>query len=103
VRSALAGQEGTHWQIRHTDIDNAPFGREVHWNSAFVHLIAAAGRIRQSMTGEPLPAATERALAWFNLPLFLGVVILFSSWAGANRPGRRRVGRARNGRIPLVL
>ena len=86
LRYALALQEGAPWQVRFTDIDNAPAGREVHWNSAFAHLIAAAGRIEQARTGGPLPLATERALAWFNLPLFLGLAVLFSAWM-ARRAG----------------
>ena len=86
VRYALALQEGAPWQVRFTDIDNAPAGREVHWNSAFAHLIAAAGRIEQARTDGPLPLATERALAWFNLPLFLGLAVLFSAWT-ARRAG----------------
>jgi tetratricopeptide (TPR) repeat protein len=81
LRYALATQEGGPWQVRFTDIDNAPRGREMHWNSAFVHLISLAGRIEQSRTGLPLARATENALAWFNLPLLLGCVVIFSTWA----------------------
>lgn len=83
VRYALAVQEGAPWQVRSTDIDNAPAGREVHWSSAFVHLVATAGRVQRAFSGEPLPTATENALAWFNLPLFLAVVIAFSAWVTA--------------------
>lgn len=82
VRYALAVQEGGPWRTRWTDIDNAPVGREVHWTSGFVHLIAVAGRLRQRFTGEPLSVATEGALAWFNLPLFMLVVMFFSWWVG---------------------
>jgi tetratricopeptide (TPR) repeat protein len=81
VRYALACDETGAWQLRYTDIDNAPRGRELHWSSAFAHLVARAGRIQQRMTGEPLPRATENALAWFNLPLLLATIIIFSSWA----------------------
>jgi len=80
TRLALAEREGAPWRVRHTDIDNAPEGRPVYWNSAFVHLIAAAGRIESVVTGAPVARATEQSLAWFNLPLFLLVVILFSTW-----------------------
>lgn len=83
VRYALACQEGAPWQVRFTDTDNAPQGREVHWNSAFVHLVSLAGRVQRMVTGEPLPRATESALAWFNLPLLLGCVIGFSAWVAA--------------------
>lgn len=86
VRYALAIDEGGPWRVRRTEDDNAPRGREVHWNSAFAHLIAYAGRMRHDRTGEPVGIATERALAWFNLPLFLMVVVLFSGWT-ARRAG----------------
>src|SRR5262249_37172384 len=57
TRYALALQEGSERRLRHTDIDNAPAGRDVHWNSAFAHLVADAGRIRHAFTGEPLETA----------------------------------------------
>jgi hypothetical protein len=80
TRYAIAVEAGAPWQVRWTDIDNAPTGREVHWNSVLVHLIAAAGRVRSLFLGEPLATATENALAWLNLPIFLATVIVFSSW-----------------------
>lgn len=86
VRYALAVEEGGPWRVRWTDIDNAPVGREVHWSSGLVHVIAAAGRLRSAFTHERLPRATEGALAWLNLPLFIGVVVFFSSWV-ARRAG----------------
>ena len=86
MRHALALEEGAPAQVRFTDTDNVPFGREVHWNSAFAHLIAAAGRLEQARTGVPLPRATEDALRWFNLPLFLAFMVLCSAWT-ARRAG----------------
>jgi tetratricopeptide (TPR) repeat protein len=86
VRYALAVQEGGPWRVRWTDIDNAPAGREVHWSSGLVHIISSAGRLRSAFTHEPLPRATEGALAWINLPLFIGVVVFFSWWV-ARRTG----------------
>jgi hypothetical protein len=79
VQLAVGLSEHRGWRVRATDIDNAPRGREVHWSSAFVHLVAVAGYFRRAFTDEPVGTAIERALAWFNLPLFLGIVILFSS------------------------
>lgn len=79
TRLALTAQQGGPWRIRSTNIDNAPLGRRVYWNSAFVHLVAAAGRVRALATHERLPTATERARRWFNAPLFLLVVVIFSS------------------------
>ena len=42
VRYALTFDAGAPWRVRFTPNDNAPAGREVHWNSAFAHLLAAA-------------------------------------------------------------
>lgn len=80
VRYALDFEKGAPWRVRTTQKDNAPQGREVHWNSAFAHGVAAGGKVQAALTGEPLSLATERSLAWLNLPLFLGAVALFSTW-----------------------
>ncbi len=79
VRFALALDSTGDWQLRHTDIDDAPDGRAVHWSSAFAHVVALGGKLRRASTGEPLTLATERSLAWINLPLFLAVVVLVST------------------------
>jgi len=86
TRYAVALQAGAPARVRFTDTDNAPLGREVHWDSGFAHALAAAGRLEQARTGGALPQATERALAWFNLPLLLGLIGLFSAYA-AQRAG----------------
>ena len=83
TRFALASQESGAWQVRYTTIDNAPKGREVHWSSAFVQLVAGAGRLQHWITREPLPRATASALAWFNIPVLMACVIGLSAWAAA--------------------
>jgi tetratricopeptide (TPR) repeat protein len=83
TRLALAADTNGTWQVRHTDIDNAPAGRDVHWSSALVHVIALSGRLRAAATHEPVPLATERALAWINLPLLVALIVFFSSWVAA--------------------
>lgn len=97
VRYALTFDAGAPWQVRFTRNDNAPTGREVHWNSAFAHLLAGAGRLRHTFTGEPLALATERVLLWFNLPLLLTVVVGFSAWVG------RRAGAGAGALVALGL
>lgn len=97
VRYALSFEAGSPWQVRFTPNDNAPAGREVHWNSAFAHLLAGAGRLRHTFTGEPLALATERVLLWFNLPLLLTVVVGFSAWVG------RRAGAGAGALVALGL
>jgi len=83
TRLALASDTSGAWQIRHTDIDNAPAGRDVHWNSAFIHAIAITGKARAALMHESVPSATERALAWINFPILLAVVVFFSAWMAA--------------------
>ncbi|HUR56164.1 MAG TPA: hypothetical protein VM029_00535 [Opitutaceae bacterium] len=82
VRHALAAEEGPTARIRFTDADNAPLGREVHWSSGFTWLLRRAGALQRSRTGETVPASLEHALLWFNAPLLLAVVVLFSGWIG---------------------
>ncbi len=86
VRYALTFGGEAPSRVRYTYNDNAPAGREVHWSSGFAHLVAGAGRLRQIVTGEPLSLATERMLPWFNLPLLLAAVVVFSTWV-ARRAG----------------
>lgn len=80
VRYALDLQENGGARTRFTDVDNAPFGREVHWSSLLTWVIAGAGEWRHLATGEPLPLATERSLPWINFTLLLALVIAFSAW-----------------------
>lgn len=61
--------EGT-WRIRHTDIDNAPYGREVHWSQSFSWLLSGAGKIRSLITGDTWVHSVPRAAMWVNPFLF---------------------------------
>jgi len=86
VRHALSLLEGDQIRLRRTDIDNAPAGREVHWNSAWAWAIAGAGKLDHQLTGRPLPLAVERMTLWLpGLTLFLAMVLV-SAWTA------RRVG-----------
>jgi tetratricopeptide (TPR) repeat protein len=81
VRHALALIEGDASRIRFTTIDNAPDGREVHWNSAWVRTIALAGRLHHLFTGLPLTTSVERAAMWLNPAVLFGFIVLFSAIA----------------------
>lgn len=80
VRHALALAHGAGPQLRYTHVDNAPFGREVHWDSGFAWLIVFAGWLRHVFTGESFKFAVEQSLAWFNLPLLLGFIVIITTW-----------------------
>jgi len=86
IRHAIALGEGDQVRLRHTDIDNAPEGRDVHWSSAWAWVIAAAGLLRRACTGDPLPLAVERAAIWLNMAVLSLCIVVFSSWV-ARRAG----------------
>ncbi len=81
VRHAISLTEGNGPQLRFTTIDNAPNGREVHWNSAWAWAIVGAGKVNQLFTGQPLPNAIERATVWLNPFALLCLIIVISAWA----------------------
>lgn len=87
IRYAVAlwrGQEGP--QLRHTDIDNAPVGREVHWHSGLAWWLAVGGRVWQAVAGGTLEHGVERWAMWENLPLLALFMVLFARWT-ARRGG----------------
>lgn len=86
IRYAVRLAEGDGPRLRHTVLDNAPQGREVHWNSGYAWWLAGWGLAWQQATGLPLTQATERAAMWANAPLVLGFALLFAVWA-ARRSG----------------
>jgi hypothetical protein len=49
------------WRIRHTELDNPPLGRPVHWSQSVTWLLLAAGSLRRLFTGENLYSAIESA------------------------------------------
>ncbi len=81
VRHALAVAEadGAH-DVRWTTLDNAPEGRPVYWNSAWMRLLAWSGSKWQAWTGEALPRAMEHAAWWLNLPVVWLLLVGFSWW-----------------------
>lgn len=80
VQHAISLQEGNGPRLRFTTIDNAPHGREVHWNSAWAWWVAAGGWVQHLFTGQPLATATERATLWLNPLTMFGFVVFFSAW-----------------------
>lgn len=80
VRHALSLHEGSSLQLRHTTIDNAPYGREVHWNSAWAWAIVGAGWINHLFSGTPITQAIERATVWLTPITLIGLIVLLSGW-----------------------
>lgn len=81
IRHAVRLLQGEGPQMRTSKIDNAPLGREIHWNSGYAWWIAFMGWSWQKVTDEPLTLSTERAAMWVNAPLLLGLSLLFAIWA----------------------
>jgi tetratricopeptide (TPR) repeat protein len=81
VPHALSLLDGNSVQLRYTTLDNAPVGREVHWNSAWAWTIAGAGWIHHLFTGQPLPASVERATIWLTPTVLFALIVTLSAWA----------------------
>lgn len=71
------GEDG-HWRVRHTDFDNAPKGREVHWNSAFTWYLRGLGEACRAMTGDSLRNSIFRMSIWANPILLLLTLGIFT-------------------------
>lgn len=74
--------ENGEWRVRHTDFDNAPAGREVHWNSAFAWYLRGLGEIHRAVTGDSLRNSIFRMSIWANpilLVLALGIFATLSA------------------------
>jgi hypothetical protein len=67
------------WRLRHTDFDNAPHGREVHWNSAFAGYLRGLGELFRAATGDTLRRSIFRMSIWANPILLLLVLGIFST------------------------
>jgi len=81
VRHALTLLEGDQIQLRWTTIDNAPYGREVHWNSAWAWMIAGSGKLYHLFTGVPIENSVERATMWLTPTVLLVLIMILSAWA----------------------
>lgn len=71
--------ENGQWRVRHTDFDNAPAGREVHWNSGFAWYLRALGEGYRAFTGDSLRNSIFRMSIWANPILLLLAIGIFST------------------------
>jgi tetratricopeptide (TPR) repeat protein len=70
------------WRLRWTQFDNAPKGREVHWNSAFAWYLRGLGEAYRANTGDSLRNSIFRMSIWANpilLVLALGIFATLSA------------------------
>jgi tetratricopeptide (TPR) repeat protein len=78
--------ENGQWRVRHTDFDNAPAGREVHWNSAFAWYLRGLGELYRSSTGDTLRNSIFRMSIWAN-PILLVLALGIFTTIAARRFG----------------
>lgn len=74
------------WRIRHTEVDNVPWGREMHYSQSLSWLMLLTGRIHSWISGEPMLAAISKAGIWVNPILFsvllIGIFLLIENRMG---------------------
>ena len=67
------------WRIRHTFMDNAPYGRDMHWSHLLIWTLRGMTTAIIAVTGWPVARALELAGVWV-MPLFqflfLGIAFL---------------------------
>jgi hypothetical protein len=73
--------ENGQWRVRHTDFDNAPEGREVHWSSGFAWYLRGLGEIYRSSTGDTLRNSIFRMSIWANPILLVLALGIFTTLA----------------------
>ncbi len=79
------GQHGE-WRSRFTEMDNAPFGREVHWSSGFALYLRGLGEIYRHYTGDTLRNSIYRMSIWAN-PILLVIALGLFATLSARRFG----------------
>lgn len=62
------------WRIRHTDYDNAPEGREVHWSSFLVWVLAALAWLQSLGAGQQPELFVAEAALWVGPVLLVSLV-----------------------------
>lgn len=64
------------WRIRGTTLDNAPDGREVHWSSSLMWILAGVARILSLFSGQPLLDSVSHAALWAGPLMQAGFFLL---------------------------
>lgn len=57
------------WRLRHTSMDNAPYGREMHWSHLLIWSLRGMAMAIMTYTGWPAARALELAGVWM-MPIF---------------------------------
>ncbi|MFM8983837.1 MAG: hypothetical protein ACKOLA_13275, partial [Spartobacteria bacterium] len=71
--------ENGEWRVRFTDMDNAPYGREVHWSSGFAWYLRGLGEIYRHYTGDTLRNSIYLMSIWAHPILLVLALALFAT------------------------
>lgn len=74
------------WRLRWTHMDNAPYGREMHWSHLLIWTIRGMATAIIAATGWPVARAIELAGVWV-MPLFQFLFLTLSFLAIARKMG----------------
>lgn len=85
------------WRVRETTRDNAPLGREVHWSSGLIWILAGLAWLIHIGSGLSVEASVQQAALLAGPFMLMGFILAFS-WAAA-----RRWGGAVGGFVALAL
>jgi len=86
MRYAQRVARGETLRVRETDLDNVPYGREVHWNSGWVWWLAAGGVVASALGGGTVDQGVEVWGLYAEPALFL-LVLGVAGWWVARRRG----------------
>jgi len=86
IRYAQTVAAGETLRVRSTELDNVPFGREVHWNSGWVWWLAGGGRVWSWLSGQSWSDGIESWALYATPALFL-LVLGGAGWWVARRRG----------------
>ena len=74
------------WRLRWTHMDNAPYGREMHWSHLLIWTLRGLAAAIVAATGWPAARAVELAGVWV-MPLFEFIFLASAGWAVARKLG----------------
>ncbi len=76
IRHAQNMVKERHWRLNHTNFDNSPNGRDVHWHSGFAWWLIGLGWIKHTFSGVPFDRAIALSAVWANTIILACYVIL---------------------------
>jgi asparagine N-glycosylation enzyme membrane subunit Stt3 len=88
IRHAQNMVKNGHWRLNHTDFDNAPHGRDVHWHTGFAGWLIGTGWINHMFNGISIDRAIAGSAVWAN-SIILACCLLLLPFLAYRRFGVR--------------